>query len=270
MREIKFTHVRRKTQFDMESTHTHEDYEIYYLMSGKRRFFIHDTVYFLEKGGFALLKSNIVHQTLKLGKDAHERAAIYFPHDYMKTLFPDEYEEIVKLFDDPCIAIQPGAIEYIETLMSHIEAEYEMGDKYSKMLIRCYLRELLVFLSRSRASGKGLSIPGGNTVIEQATRYIVQNYNKNITLEDVSEYVHLSSGYFSKKFKAETGIGFKEYLLKIRIQKASQMLYESKKSITEIAFECGFNDSNYFGDAFTRVMGMSPSKYRKLKKGLMQ
>ena len=79
----------------------------------------------------------------------------------------------------------------------------------------------------------------------------------------MAEFVGMSSTYFSKKFKEVTGFGFKEYILNIRMKKACLLLLETKLSVTEIAYETGFNDSNYFGDVFKRIKGVSPLKYRK-------
>ena len=58
-------------------------------------------------------------------------------------------------------------------------------------------------------------------------------------------------------------MGFKEYISDVRIKNACEMLLNSSKSVTDIAFDCGFYDSNYFGDAFKSIKGMSPNKYRK-------
>lgn len=57
----------------------------------------------------------------------------------------------------------------------------------------------------------------------------------------------MSKSFLSKRFKTATGFGFKEYIINLRIQNACRLLLETNKSITDIAFECGFNDSNYFG-----------------------
>ena len=65
------------------------------------------------------------------------------------------------------------------------------------------------------------------------------------------------------KFKETTGFGFKEYLLALRIKHACDMLLNTGFSITEIAYSSGFNDSNYFGDVFKRIKGVSPLQYRK-------
>lgn len=81
----------------------------------------------------------------------------------------------------------------------------------------------------------------------------------------MADKFHISKSYLSKKFKSVTGFGFKEYLVNVRIKNACTLLLDTNKSITDIAFECGFNDSNYFGDAFRHVKGMSPNKYRRNK-----
>ena len=89
------------------------------------------------------------------------------------------------------------------------------------------------------------------------------HYNEKLVLEDMAKQFNLSRSYLSKKFKSVTGFGFKEYIINVRIKHACELLLNTNKSITTIAFECGFNDSNYFGDAFRRTKGVSPNKYRR-------
>ena len=85
------------------------------------------------------------------------------------------------------------------------------------------------------------------------------------SLSDIAERFHLNPSYFSKRFKTVIGTGFKEYINNLRITKSEKMLLETNKNITEIAFECGFENSNYYGDAFKQKNGVSPTEYRKLK-----
>ncbi len=96
-----------------------------------------------------------------------------------------------------------------------------------------------------------------------ATKYIYKNFRKPLTLNEVSAVASLSPTYFSKKFKATTGMGFKEYLNYVRLKHAQTALLTTNNTITDIALEYGFNDSNYFKDLFRKVYGKSPREFRK-------
>ena len=74
----------------------------------------------------------------------------------------------------------------------------------------------------------------------------------------------VSAEHLSRSFKRETGFGFKEYITLLRLKNAEELLKTRKNmSISEIAFLCGFNDSNYFSDKFKRTYGISPLNFRK-------
>ena len=96
-----------------------------------------------------------------------------------------------------------------------------------------------------------------------ATKYIYNNFRRPLTLEEVAAIASLSPTYFSKKFKQVTGMGFKEYLNYVRLKHAQTALLTTNNTITDIALEYGFNDSNYFKDLFKKVFGKSPREFRK-------
>ena len=143
------------------------------------------------------------------------------------------------------ISIPDKRRDYVESLMNKMIFENEGQDILSPAFIRTGLK-----------------------LMQQIETYIYENYDKKLSLEDMSDKFHISRSYLSKKFKAVTGFGFKEYIVNVRIKNACRLLLETNKSITDIAFECGFNDSNYFGDAFRHVKGVSPNKYRKNKEAI--
>ena len=73
----------------------------------------------------------------------------------------------------------------------------------------------------------------------------------------------VSAEHLSRTFKKETGFGFSEYLTLVRLQKAEYMLRnEPGRSVCEIAYACGFNDSNYFSAKFKQTYGKAPSKFK--------
>jgi len=75
--------------------------------------------------------------------------------------------------------------------------------------------------------------------------------------------VGFNPNYLSRKFKETAGIGVHEYLVFTRLQHAALELVTTEDSVTEIAFRCGFSDSNYFKDAFKKKYGLTPRAYRK-------
>ena len=73
----------------------------------------------------------------------------------------------------------------------------------------------------------------------------------------------VNESHLSKKFKNVSGTGITEYIAYVRIMNAELLLRQNKYTISEIAFKCGFNDSNYFSTVFKRIKGISPLKYAK-------
>lgn len=101
-----------------------------------------------------------------------------------------------------------------------------------------------------------------NTAIRLAKEYIVNNFNKNITLKDVADEVFLSQNYLSELFKKETGEGFYDFISKYRIRKAKEILITTNLKIYEVAQKVGYNDSITFGRAFKKITGVTPNSFR--------
>jgi two-component system, response regulator YesN len=99
-------------------------------------------------------------------------------------------------------------------------------------------------------------------ILVKAKDFMRKNYKRDITLEEVAEQVKVSSFYFSKLFKAETGMNYMDYLTYLRLEKAKEMLMEGVESIKTIGYEVGYNDPNYFSRVFKKVEGVTPSEYK--------
>lgn len=103
-------------------------------------------------------------------------------------------------------------------------------------------------------------------LISKAKHYIEKNYNRDISLDDVSRSVDISPYYFSKLFKEETGENFIEYLTNIRIEKAKKLLLHSDMNIKNICIDTGYSDPNYFSRIFKKQVGLTPTEFRELGK----
>ena len=100
------------------------------------------------------------------------------------------------------------------------------------------------------------------SVMEKAKKYIRENFQKELTLDEVSKNVDISPYYFSKIFKEETGENFIEYLTRVRIDKAKELLVDANVSVKEAGIQSGYSDPNYFSRIFKKQMDMTPSEYK--------
>jgi two-component system, response regulator YesN len=104
-------------------------------------------------------------------------------------------------------------------------------------------------------------------IISRTLEYLDSHYMDTCSLTELSSMFHISSTYFSKLFKKETGDNFSAYLTKLRMQKAGLLLLNTDMKVFEIAAAIGYDDPNYFTNVFRMLLGMSPSDYRKQHKG---
>ena len=198
----------------------------------------------------------------------HERIVISFKPTVTEWLNNVVGTDIVSdVIQAGVISIPEKRRDYIESLLEKLLFENEGQDPLSPGFVSVALAELMLFITRCKNYEENVikEIDVNNRIMQEVATYIYNHYSERLILEDVAKKFNLSRSYLSKKFKSVTGFGFKEYIINVRIQHACELLLNTNKSITDIAFECGFNDSNYFGDAFRRTKGISPNKYRKNK-----
>ncbi len=98
--------------------------------------------------------------------------------------------------------------------------------------------------------------------IRRVAAHLAQCFLQPITLRQASAVVDIHPDYLSRRFKRETGVGLHEYLLMLRLQRATSLLVKTTKSIKEIGSEVGFRDPQVFSKAFRRCMGCPPTIYR--------
>lgn len=100
-------------------------------------------------------------------------------------------------------------------------------------------------------------------VVRRALAFIHQNFHHPISRKEIAEAVCVSENYLSQIFRNEMHMTPWDYLSRLRIVKAKEMLSHSSESITEVAIRVGFNDSAYFTRVFTKIVGMSPRVFRQ-------
>lgn len=259
-----------KPSYHMHSAHTHSYYEMFYLISGKCDLLIKNSTYHLIPGNIIFIPADTLHRTSYTGSAFHERLDIEFTSNYMNELIVQfgmtwiQHHLFSKIFYLP-----EEFREEFHHLFDQMIAESQSSDAFSPCMMKMHFQTIIILILRhmNQSSIQIISSDKKETdkALQTAVTYINENFKNNITLNDLAELLHLNPSYFSKKFKASNGLGFKEYLNNVRISHSEKLLLETSLSITEIAFECGYDNSNYFGDTFKKINGVSPSAFRRLK-----
>lgn len=113
-----------------------------------------------------------------------------------------------------------------------------------------------------KANNSNESSVDNNILIECAINYIKNNYQRDISLSDVAAQVYLSPVYFGRIFKIYTGENFTDYLIKIRLEKATELLNTTNLKICEVGKMVGYSNIKYFIRLFKKRLGQTPGKYK--------
>lgn len=115
-----------------------------------------------------------------------------------------------------------------------------------------------IMVESERAADKK-SIP---TEVEHICNFMMEHYSEKITLNSLADSVGFSKYYISRLFKQHMGVTIIDYLIKIRLEQAKELLKTGEYSIKQISFMVGYSDPNYFTWSFKKYLGISPIKYR--------
>ena len=150
----------------------------------------------------------------------------------------------------------------LEQLVESMERECAEEQPGREVALRAKLLELMVYLSRAYTNSDTTEAHAllrvGNVI-----GALENNFSKDWKLDDLLKIAHMSRSNLMRIFRKATSQTPIEYLMRLRIQRAMEMLRNSDLTITEIALEVGFNDSNYFTRQFRRSLGKSPSSFRQ-------
>ena len=150
-----------------------------------------------------------------------------------------------------------------------VESVYFQTQVIAQKQVQASLQLLMIFTSflaedvnRGLLATHGHGQPG----ITTAKNFILAHASEPLHLRDVAEQVHVSTNYFSKFFKKTTGIGFSEFLGRVRVENAKDLLADPVLHITEVASQTGFGSLSQFNRVFQRFAGCSPKAYRAARR----
>ena len=236
------------------SRHSHELCEIYYMRDGSCTYTVGDRSYDLSGGDIIFVPAGVTHSAT-YGKRPHTRLLLNFPADGVSPcLLPDG--ECGSFFHTGPL----GGL--VDGVFSRLEQEYGRTDRISDEALRICTEQLLLLIVRNDGTAPKNAQRDG--IIDATVAYIRANYASDVRLSHVAELMSVSPEHLCRCFKREMGVGFNEYLTDCRLRHAEYMIKnEPGRSIGEVAYACGFNDSNYFSYKFRRRYGMPPTRLRE-------
>ena len=245
---------------NMVQAHYHSEYELYFLLSGKTKYFIKDTIYNVEKGDFVFIPKDTIHKNDSDDCFNNERLLLSIPEGYID----DDLKLIVKRFSDiKLINIPVNRLSVVEELFLKAEAEFKEKEKNHVAMIKSYVKQILILLDRYSIDQKP-KLTETERLMFSISSYIKDNYNSELSLSKIGKEFGISDSHLCRIFKATCGMGISEYITYVRISNAEKLLSEKPEmTIIEVAAAYGFNNSAYFTSVFKKVKGITPYKFRK-------
>lgn len=240
--------------------------EITYAISGKALIYSGNQVFEMHAGQVHYLKKGEYH---KIVADESQN----FHYYCIGFLLNPEYTDI-QFFTDSVKELSDFLIEdegNIKTLFNLLLNEFYIKDEESNLMIHSYLCQILVLLYRIRSGNSKeklnkINTSTSNHAVYRALKYIDREYIKLTSVKEVSEALSYSEYYLSHVFKEKMDITMKDYLMQKKIITATELLRNSKMSVSEIAEHLNFSSLHSFGQAFKRYTKMSASEFRHISK----
>nr|WP_295285056.1 AraC family transcriptional regulator [uncultured Blautia sp.] len=248
--------------------HWHSYFEITCVLDGKGNYFVNGQEYTMEKDDVIIFNNVEPHGWNLIGDDMKLLVMIFSPEFIAEkiSVFDTEY---LKPFVERGsnfknrIGREDEINPEIRVGIQEIYKEWQDRKEGYPLMIKANVLRILTMLIRSyqdESKSDEMLKEKKNAMkrLEQAFDYIDAHYCEKITLEEVASSVYMSANYFSSYFRKVTNISFSDYVTRMRINHARELLREGKKNVTEIAMECGFNNISNFYRLYKKHVGKTP------------
>ena len=244
----------------MPNLHSHAHYEIYILTKGSRSFLLTNKLYKLDAPAMVVIPPHVLHKT---EGGPYERYNVYAFPNYLNEFEQETLEACALIVAKP----DQKETEKLLDLIREIE-ELDRKEKHADTIEKALFCHLVLYLKQ--ATDKAVppaTLTDGDVppTVLKIIDFLNANYAEKHTLDSLAKNFFISKTTLIYNFKRYINCSPIDYLLNVRLTRAKEYLYTTKKSIGEIAELCGFSSSNYFGLIFKNKEGISPSDYRKFK-----
>lgn len=253
---------------DESWAHWHKEIEILFVLSGTLQITVEDTKFDLEANEVILINSNQIHSIR--GKDDLTLVLQFVPELIYRIYGNQQIYQFHLNTADP--RMEKETTDKLRSILAKIGIEYSRRRDGYKFYLWSHLYELVGYLFRycNYITEKNDLVTTENLrKISAIIEYLNENYTKQLSITTISEDLYMSDLTLSKFFKEKTGFSILLYLQILRINHAKQLLVSSDASIIDIANECGFYSMPTFYRVFNKIVGCSPSEFKKTREQIV-
>ncbi|MFD1631338.1 AraC family transcriptional regulator [Pseudopedobacter beijingensis] len=254
--------------------HFHHEVELVYIIKGTGLQFIGDNIHHFKPGDLIMFGSYLPHlwrsDDIYLKPDATEKLeaiVLHFSPDCFGEQFFNipENKDLDKLLENAKKAIRiHGQIkEHVAELMFRL-LETEGSERIILLLQALKAISLSDEIELVNKQNTTLQSLNEADRLNNVYQYLLDNYTRNIGLNEIAEIAHITPHAFCRYFKSRTKKTFFGFLIELRVNHASQLLISSNRSVSDICYESGFNNFSHFNKSFKNITGRTPLQHRKM------
>ncbi|MBI4979450.1 MAG: helix-turn-helix transcriptional regulator [Spirochaetes bacterium] len=250
------------------SAHTHDFFEITYVYAGSGTVETGDTSYKYRSHQFNFTPPSIAHRIVGNRNTTHRRASLSvsdrLPMPVIASFDPAAFIKQLTAEKIFMLDVPREYVDEVERILESMYREVTLPMKYSASVIVTELTRLLIIIHRIRYGEKPVlqGFENMHPAVSEALIYMEKNYYQMQEMSEIMKHVPFHKKYFIALFKKNVGYTPVNYLNRIRIEKSCEALRAGRQSVTDIAYDAGFNDISYFNRQFKKLVGMPPRQFQ--------
>jgi len=247
--------------------HYHPECEIIHIRQGFGRRWVGGSIAHFGPGDLVFIAPNVPH-VWQVAPECPQAETFYI--QFLPHFMGADFFKLPEMQSVGGLMAASGGVTFSGAVCAEVASLLEKIPELSSSKCLLSLLDILDRLSQDRGS-RPLGIASGQARLKQRQeeridkvfQYINQHLTEPISQAEIAQRVHLDPAAFSRLFKKTTGKRFMEVVNELRISQACRLLAETNRSISEIAYSCGYETLTHFNSKFRQIMEMTPSKYRR-------
>jgi AraC-like DNA-binding protein len=261
---------------DQSTWHYHQEFELSFITEGSGKRIVGDSVENFHPGDLIFIGPRIPHVWLSGSSSLKQRSGRTLESVYLlfnQSILPEGLTVLPEFkYVNRAIQYSERGLRITGETLNHVSRIMLQLPYLSNMKRLMYFYEIMDMIGRSdsffylaSADYVKTKFHPANNRVKSIHEYMMKNYHEEMTLQQIADLVHMAPASVSRFFKTATGLTLFEYLNKIKIDLARQLLLNTDLSVVDISYDCGFNNLSHFNKQFKKFNQVSPRQFRKLR-----